>query len=172
MFGVNGAADSRHQQSGIRDLLFVQQPQEAAGGHVQIPDAHGMPRPQVDETAAVLQPRRLGPFGEVEQGQQPFAAAALDAQQGIVAGRQQAHLRVGAEGGVLRPQRFQALDRLEHPALGGRLVAPPGGGTVPLQVLDFIALAISAILYLIYLVSIFKDAKYYAEIDPPRDFKG
>ena len=51
-------------------------------------------------------------------------------------------------------------------------VALPGGGTVTLQVLDFIALAISAILYLIYLVSIFKDAKYYAGIDPPRDFKG
>ena len=51
-------------------------------------------------------------------------------------------------------------------------VALPGGWTVTLRVLDFIALAISAILYLIYLVSIFKDAKYYAGIDPPRDFKG
>ena len=45
----------------------------------------------------------------------------------------------------------------------------PSGGEITLQVLDFIALAISLILLLMYAVSIIRDARYYKEIDPPRD---
>ena len=45
----------------------------------------------------------------------------------------------------------------------------PGGAGITLRVLDFIALGISAILLVMYAVSIFRDAKYYKQIDPPRD---
>lgn len=46
-----------------------------------------------------------------------------------------------------------------------------GGRSFNLTLLDIIAIVLTAIILLMYLVSIFKDAKYLSGIDPPKDFK-
>lgn len=47
----------------------------------------------------------------------------------------------------------------------------PDGGAILLRLLDVIALVIALIIFLMYLVSIIKDARYLSKIDPPKEFR-